>query len=80
MLRTLNGPVHPFFSQKIRTSLPKFRANGSVCIMSGLLQVLSASCTPRYTCNLYSSLIVLAMILACCYCEGEGGKFITMRG
>ncbi len=79
MLRTLNGSVHPFFSRKIRTLLPKFRANGSICIVSGPLQAFSASYTPCRAFNLHSLLITLAMTLARCYCEDEGGKSITIQ-
>lgn len=35
--KTLNGLIHLFFSWKIQTLLPKFKANGSVCIVSKLL-------------------------------------------
>ena len=79
ILKTLNGPVHLFFSQKIRTSLPKFRANGNVYIVSGPLRVLIASYTPRRAFNLHSSLVALAMALAHCCCKAEGGEFIIMQ-
>ncbi len=78
MPRTLNGPV--YLSRKIRTSLSKFRANSSVYIVSGPLRALNMSCTPRCAFNLRSSLIALAIVLARYCCEGEGDKFITMRG
>ncbi len=80
MSKTSNGPVHPFFSQKIRTLLSKFRANGSVCGVFGPLQALNVSCTPCCAFHLCSSLIALAVTLAHCCSESEGNELITMRG
>lgn len=79
MPRTLNNSFYPFFSSKIRTSLPKFKANDSVYIVSGPLWALSVSCIPCQAFNLHTLLIALAMILAHCCCEGQGGKSIIMR-
>lgn len=78
--RTLNGLVYPFFSRKVQTSLVKFKANGSICIMSGPLRVLNASCTLCQAFNLYNLLIVLVIILAYSYYEGVGNKSIIMQG
>lgn len=80
MPRTLNGSVYPFLSQKIRTSLPKFKANDSVYIVSRPLRTLNASYTPHQAFNLPISLITLAMVLAYYYCGDKGSKSITMRG
>lgn len=78
--RTLDGPVYPFFSREIRTSLPKFKTNISVYIVFEPLQTLSVSCTPYLVFNLRNSLIVLAMELGCCCYKDKSGECIIMRG
>lgn len=80
MPRTLNIPVHLFFSQKIRTQLPKFKADDSVGIVFEPLQALSISYTPRQAFNLQNSLMTLAIVLARYSCKGKGSESITIQG